>query len=210
MLPSIRPVPYHDPTYEKIITFFVLRFLIYNFSAKEAFWNEGEHFSFNNESFDRPLAWSRNKCRRSRSVQTELMWVGFSWLKLQFFNFNFFYWNTLYLYWLSIFIVMRFIHEPLSWVIRATPSHILTLLNWLIDWLIDFLAPCKTWNIRIRELKTFACRHWNPGILNPYITSKNPESRYRLEFWNPSSTDKESRIQDGLRLPYTWRLFTVQ
>ena len=90
MLPSIRPVPYHDPTYEKIITLFVLRFLIYNFSEKEAFWNEGEHFSFNNESFERPLAWSRDKCRRGRSVQTELMWVGFSWLKLQFFNFNFF------------------------------------------------------------------------------------------------------------------------
>ena len=31
----------------------MLRFLIYNFSAKEAFWNEGEHFSFNNESFER-------------------------------------------------------------------------------------------------------------------------------------------------------------
>ena len=136
MLPSIRPVPYHYPTSEKIITFFVLRFLIYNFSAKEAFWNEGEHFSFKNESFERPLAWSRNKCRRRRSVQTELMWVEFSWLKLQFFNFNFFIQMHCIFYWLSIFIVMRFIHEPLAWMIGATPSHILTLINWLIDWLI--------------------------------------------------------------------------
>ena len=66
-------------------------------------------------------------------------------------------------------------------------------VNKLIDWLIDFLASSKKWNIRIRELKIFACGHWNPGISNPYISSKNPESRYRLEFWNPSSTDNSLR-----------------
>ena len=36
-----------------------------------------------------------------------------------------------------IFIVIRFIHEPLAWMIGATPSHVLTLINWLIDWLIS-------------------------------------------------------------------------
>ena len=36
-----------------------------------------------------------------------------------------------------IFLVIRFIHEPLAWMIGATPSHVLTLINWLIDWLIS-------------------------------------------------------------------------
>ena len=36
-----------------------------------------------------------------------------------------------------IFLVIRFIHEPLAWMIGATPYHVLTLINWLIDWLIS-------------------------------------------------------------------------
>ena len=32
--------------------------------------------------------------------------------------------------------VMRFIHEPLARMIGASPSHVLTLINWLIDWLL--------------------------------------------------------------------------
>jgi len=32
-----------------------------------------------------------------------------------------------------IFLAMRFIHEPLAWMIGATPSHVLTLINRLIS-----------------------------------------------------------------------------
>ena len=37
-----------------------------------------------------------------------------------------------------LFNVMRFIHEPLARMIGATPSHVLTLINWLIDSGMDF------------------------------------------------------------------------
>ena len=46
--------------------------------------------------------------------------------------FNFFYSNLLYLYYLSIFIVIRFIHEPMARMIGATSSHVLTLINLFI------------------------------------------------------------------------------
>ena len=48
-----------------------------------------------------------------------------------------------------LFNVMRFIHEPLARMIGATPSHVLTLINWLIDWFWNgfYLHLCHKWRL---------------------------------------------------------------
>ena len=52
-----------------------------------------------------------------------------AWWRTYTFFIIIFYSNLLYLYYLSIFIVMRFVHEPMARMIGATPCHVLTLIN---------------------------------------------------------------------------------
>ena len=73
----------------------------------------------------------------------------------------------MYLYWLSIFIVMHFIHEPLAAMIGATPSHVSTLINWLIDWLIDWLRE-------FHFILLISLRLGSPGLISVLVSSGLP------------------------------------
>ena len=53
---------------------------------------------------------------------------------------------------------MRFIHEPLARMIGATPSHVLTLTNWLIDWLIDWFPTQNEQPTGAGKLLTYLSR----------------------------------------------------
>ena len=103
-------------------------------------------FSFSRSSNHNVLRWNKFKLwtRRSYTVLfvcgcvTVTKWfiVGgvFPWNVFLLLIFFYYYSYALCLFWRSIFIVMRFIHEPLARMVGATPSHVLTLINWLIDW----------------------------------------------------------------------------
>ena len=73
----------------------------------------------------------------------------------------------MYLYWLSIFVVMHFIHEPLAPMIGATPSHVSTLINWLIDWLIDWLRE-------FHFILLISLRLGSPGFISVLVSSGLP------------------------------------
>ena len=103
-------------------------------------------FSFSRSSNHNVLRWNKFKLwtRRSYTVLFVCGWVTvtkwfivggvFPWkafLLLFFYNYNSY---ALCLYWRSILIVMHFKNEPLARMVGATPSHVLTLINWLIDW----------------------------------------------------------------------------
>ena len=83
----------------------------------------------------------------------------------------------MYLYWLSIFIVMRFIHELLARMIGATPSHVLTLKDRLIDWLWQTDRPLRAW----------ATRRWRLGALSIIPFNKNSGLKFR-KFHVPNGT----------------------
>ena len=83
----------------------------------------------------------------------------------------------MYLYWLSIFIVMRFIHELLARMIGATPSHVLTLKDRLIDWLWQTDRPLRGW----------ATRRWRLGALSIIPSNKNSGLKFR-KFHVPTGT----------------------
>ena len=83
----------------------------------------------------------------------------------------------MYLYWLSIFIVMRFIHELLARMIGATPSHVLTLKDRLIDWLWQTDRPLRGW----------ATRRWRLGALSIIPFNKNSGLKFR-KFHVPNGT----------------------
>ena len=102
-------------------------------------------FSFSRSSNHNVLRWNKFKLWTRRSY-TVLFVCGWPWLSDSLwevsshgrpFSYYFFYnYNSyaLCLYWRSILIVMRFKNEPLARMVGATPSHVLTLINWLIDW----------------------------------------------------------------------------
>ena len=116
-------------------------------------------FSFSRSSNHNVLRWNKFKLWTRRSY-TVLFVCGWPWLSDSLwevsshgrsFSFYFFYnYNSyaLCLYWRSILIVMRFKNEPLARMVGATPSHVLTLINWLIDWL---RPEWRGWTILVRS-----------------------------------------------------------